>query len=88
MDTPWIAVLVAVIVTAPYLLLPLALLDPKSYRSSRILRCPEGGKLAEVETKASRTDSSSGKPLGKVGQCSLWTRRNGCAQTCLTTEQR
>ena len=82
MDNTWIAILVAVILTVPYLLLPLALLDPKNYRRTKILKCPEGGKLAEVEIKAA-AELSSGKPFRRVRDCSLWTQRKGCSQTCL-----
>jgi hypothetical protein len=88
MDNTWIAILVALILTVPYLLLPLALLDPKNHRSTGIFRCPEGGGLAEVEIKTSGTDLSSRKPLLQIRDCSLWTQRNGCNQTCLKIAKR
>jgi hypothetical protein len=39
--------------------------------------------LAEVKINGHCAEPPSRKASLKVEECSLWTQRNGCAQTCL-----
>ena len=88
MDAPFIAIIAIVILAAPYFLLPLALGVFNGHRSRKIIKCPESGELAEVELNALRADSPSRKASFEVRECSLWTQRNGCNQTCVKNGER
>jgi hypothetical protein len=88
MDASFIAIIAIVILAAPYFLLPLALRAFNGHGSRKIVKCPESGELAEVELNALCADSPSRKAFFEVRECSLWTERMGCSQTCLKTGKR
>jgi hypothetical protein len=85
MDMTWIVILAALILTGPYLLLPVAVVASDS---KTILKCPESGELAEIKINGRCAEPPSRKASLKVEECSLWARRNCCAQTCLKLERR
>lgn len=88
MESPWIVVIAILAVAAVYVLLPLVGDTFRRYRRSRILRCPETGKEAEVGIDAPRAavTSAFGHPLLRVKSCSLWPERRDCRQKCLAPE--
>lgn len=57
----------------------------RRYRASRVLRCPERGKGAEVALDAAGAalTSAVGQPCLRVKDCSLWSEDRECTQACL-----
>lgn len=73
-----------------YVLLPLVVTTFLRYRASRMLRCPETGREAEVNVDALRAGLTSvfGEPRLQVSSCSLWPGRWDCGQGCLRLAER
>ena len=89
MESPWILLTAIVAAAVVYVLLPVVGDTFRRYRGSKVLRCPETGKDAEVGIDASRAalTSAFGHPLLRVKNCSLWPERKDCGQDCMTLEE-
>lgn len=89
MESPWILVAAILAAAVVYVLLPVVGDTFRRYRVSKVLRCPETGKEAEVGIDASRAalTSAVGHPLLRVKNCSLWPERKDCGQDCLALEE-
>ncbi len=85
MGNPWILVAAILTLALLYVLAPVVTDAFRRYRSSRLLRCPETGKEAEVGIDASKAalTSAFGPPVLRVKDCSLWPERKDCEQECL-----
>ncbi|MBI3990325.1 MAG: hypothetical protein HY347_12000 [candidate division NC10 bacterium] len=85
MSTPWIVVAAVVALGVLYVLLPVVAQTFLRYRRTKVLRCPEAGKEAEVGIDAARAayTSAFGQPQLQVEDCSLWPERKDCGQDCL-----
>lgn len=85
MSNPWTVITAILALAALYVLLPRVVDTFLRYRRSKVLRCPETGREAEVGIDASRAafTSAFGEPLLRATQCSLWPERRGCGQGCL-----
>lgn len=86
MITPWITVAAIVGLAMIYVLFPVAAHTFQHYRKKRVLPCPEETTLAEVNVDARHAAFSStlGKPILRVRDCSLWPKRRGCRERCLS----
>jgi hypothetical protein len=64
---------------------PAVLNTYRRYRGRRTIICPETDQIAEMEIKAGRAGvmAAFGKRDLRVKWCSLWPRRNGCAEECI-----
>ena len=60
----------------------------RRYRGRRTIICPETDQIAEMEIKAGRAGimAAFGKHDLRVKWCSLWPRRKGCAEECITED--
>lgn len=87
MNTPLFTVAVIISLAILYVLLPLVIHTFQRYRHKRVLRCPETKGMAEIEIDAPRAAFSSafGEPRLRVKNCTLWPKRKGCAQGCLSS---
>lgn len=55
------------------------------FRHRRVVKCPETDQPAEIIVDASPTSSPrSGKKSPAIRKCSLWPKRKGCTQNCLS----
>ena len=88
MENPWIVIASIVAVGVVYVLLPVIADTFRWYRATRILRCPETEKEAEVAIDASHAalTSAFGPPVLRVKNCSLWPEGKDCPQDCLAVE--
>lgn len=86
MITPWITVAAIVGLATIYVFFPVAAHTFQQYRKKRVLRCPEEATLAEVNVDARHAAFSStlGRPVLRVRNCSLWPKRRGCRERCLS----
>lgn len=86
MTVPWITVSAIVGLAAIYVFFPVVAHTFHRYHKKRVLKCPEAMTLARVEIDARRAAFSSalGKPLLRVRDCSLWPKRKGCRERCLS----
>lgn len=86
MVTPWITVAAILGLALIYVFFPLAAHTFQRYRKKTVLRCPEEMTLAEVNIDARHAAFSStvGKPALRVSDCSLWPKRRGCRENCLS----
>ncbi len=86
MTHPWIVVTAVLVIALLYVLVPVVADFYRRYRGSRVLRCPETGREAQVGIDASHValTSAFGKPHLRVENCSLWPEKEGCLQECLT----
>lgn len=87
MTQPWTLLTAIVGLGLVYVLVPVFLQTFLRFRSPKRLACPVTGGRAAVRVDASRaafTDALVGRPRLRVGDCSLWPERSGCAQGCLT----
>ena len=86
MRYPWVVLVAVLAVAFLYVLMPLVADTFRRFRRPRMLSCPENGGPAEVGIDASRAALSSAfsHPLLRVKSCSLWPKRQGCKQHCLT----
>lgn len=86
MITPWITVAAIVGLALIYVLFPVAEYTFQRYRKKKVLRCPEEMTLAEINIDARYAAFSStlGKPHLRVSDCSLWPKRKGCRENCLS----
>ena len=58
----------------------------KRYRYKKVVKCPETDQPAEILVDASPASSSRPKEKpSRIRKCSLWPKRKGCTQNCLTT---
>lgn len=85
MNTPFVTMSAILALAVLFVFLPLALYTLQRYRRKRVLRCPETGRLAEVDIDAPRAAFFSifGEPLLRVKNCSLWSKRRRCDEECL-----
>ena len=56
----------------------------RRYRLTKIVRCPETDQAAEILLDAYPSAVSKAKKEPSIRKCSLWPRRRGCTQSCLT----
>lgn len=86
MNAPWITVSAIVGLAALYVFFPVIAHTFQRYGRKRVLRCPDATTLAEVNVDACRAAFSSalGRPLLRVRDCSLWPKRKGCRERCLS----
>ena len=58
----------------------------QKYRRRKVITCPETHSLAEVNIKAGlgALGAAVGQPVIRVKDCSLWPKRQGCDQKCVT----
>lgn len=81
MNASWMMVAVPAI-GGLFVFLPMA----SRYRYKKVVKCPETDQPAEILVDASPMPSSSGsrkKPF-TIRKCSLWPKRKGCTQNCLS----
>jgi nucleotide-binding universal stress UspA family protein len=83
---PWLVLAALVVLAAVAVVLPVVAAAWSDYRRHRRLRCPIERVDARVRLDAGRAAVSDvlGRPALAVAGCSLWPRRRGCGQTCLT----
>ncbi len=64
---------------------PIVVSTYRRYRGRRTIVCPENDQIAEMEIKAGQAGllAAFGKHRLRVKWCSLWPRRQGCAEECL-----
>jgi hypothetical protein len=89
MTAPWITLVAIAALGILYVLLPIATNAFAQYRERRAMRCPETGKVAQVQidpAHAART-ALTGPPELRVADCSLWPERAGCAQACIALQR-
>ena len=57
----------------------------RRYRGSKTFVCPETGEIVDVDLKAGRAGLMSvfGTAPARVKWCSLWPRKEGCAEECV-----
>lgn len=86
MIAPWLTVVAIVGLAMIYVFFPVAAHTFQRYRKKRVLTCPEETTLAEVNVDARHAAFSStlGKPILRVRDCSLWPKRRGCPERCLS----
>jgi len=55
------------------------------YRERKVITCPETRDPAEValKTRLAAFGAAFGKPWVRVGNCSLWPRKQGCDEKCV-----
>ena len=85
MSNPWTVLAGLAGIAVLYVLLPVMGDAFARFRGSRGLRCPETGTTAEVGVDAGHAALTAvyGEPDVRVGSCSLWPERQGCAQRCV-----
>jgi hypothetical protein len=68
-----------------FVIAPVATDTYRRYRKRKTVICPDTGQIAEVELKAVQAGlmSALGKHWVRVKRCSLWPRKQGCAQECV-----
>ena len=71
-----------------FVVAPVVLSTYRRYRGRRTIICPETDQIVEMELKAGRAGimAALGKPELRVKWCSLWPRRKGCAEECVTDD--
>ena len=71
-----------------FVVAPVVLSTYRRYRGRRTIICPETDQIVEIELKAGRAGimAALGKPELRVKWCSLWPRRKGCAEECVTDD--
>lgn len=86
MSNPWIVLAGIVAVGVIYVLLPVIADVFGRFRRSRQLGCPETNTNAEVtvDAKYAALTSAFRHPLLRVKDCSLWPKRAGCEQSCVS----
>ena len=55
------------------------------YRQRKAITCPETSGLTEValKTRLAAFGAAFGKPWLRVGNCSLWPKKQGCDEKCV-----
>lgn len=71
-----------------FIVAPMVLATYRRYRGRRTIICPENDQIAEMAIKAGRAGvmAAFGKHDLRVKWCSLWPRRQGCAEECVKEE--
>ncbi|MBI4561631.1 MAG: hypothetical protein HY724_06260 [Candidatus Rokubacteria bacterium] len=89
MKAPWIVLAAIAAVAVVYVLLPVIVSTFVRFRAKRRLECPETGASAEVGVDArwAALTSAFRHPLLRVRSCSLWPKREGCGESCLSAEE-
>ena len=79
--------LIAVIVLfgLRFVVVPVVFDAYQRYRQRKVITCPETQGLAEValRTRLAAFGAAFGKPLLRVGNCSLWPKKQGCDEKCV-----
>jgi hypothetical protein len=72
-----------------FVLIPQALYTFHRFRRARALACPRTGERVRLDIDAPRAAVTSvfGRPRLRVGWCTLWPQRQGCAQECLASPE-
>jgi hypothetical protein len=85
MPAPLITVLAITLLGVVYVTLPILAEHYRRYRYTKLLNCPNTGRMAEVSARAFRAAFSSlaGRPRLRVKDCTLWPRNKGCNEGCL-----
>jgi hypothetical protein len=86
MITPWITVGAIAGLGLIYVLVPVAAHTFQRYRGKRVLSCPEEMIPAEIgiDARHAAFSSMAGKTALRVRDCSLWPKRRGCREKCLS----
>ncbi|MBI1734721.1 MAG: hypothetical protein HYR51_06050 [Candidatus Rokubacteria bacterium] len=73
-----------------FVLAPVAGAVYSYYRRPKVVGCPEAAREAVVRVNALRAavDALTGRPALVVTACSLWPRRQNCAQGCTSAAMR
>ncbi len=89
MSSPGILIIAILVVGVLFVLVPRVLHILAHYRAPRALRCPETGEPVRLDLDAPRAalTSAFGRPRLRVGWCTLWPQRKGCAQKCVASPE-
>lgn len=90
MTNPLITVGGVLGIGAVFVLLPVAVHTWQRYRYRKVVTCPETHQPAEIAIDTPRAALSSvfGRAKVRIRECSLWPKRKGCAQKCVSPERR
>ena len=82
-----LAILITAIVVIGlfYVVLPFTYDVYSRFRYRKVVKCPETHGLAEVKLNArwAALTAIFRKPVLRVENCSLWPRKEGCAESCV-----
>jgi len=89
MESPGTVIVAVVALGVLFVLVPLFVYTLGYYRPSRALACPETGEKVRVDIDAPRAAWSAvlARPRLRVRWCTLWPRRQGCAQECTASPE-
>jgi hypothetical protein len=68
-----------------YVALPFTVDVYRRFNYRKVVKCPETGQLTEVKPNAlwAALTANFRKPSLRVRDCSLWPKREGCAEKCV-----
>ena len=69
-----------------FVLVPVFIDAYRQYRYRKVITCPQTQGLAEVILDSGRAalGAAGGRPVIRVKNCSLWPKRKGCDEKCVT----
>ena len=69
-----------------FVVLPIGVDAYRRYRSRKFITCPQTHGVAEVTLNAGLValGAAIGRPAIRVRSCSLWPKRKGCDEKCVT----
>lgn len=85
MKTPLILIAATVALGLFYIVLPFTFDVYRRFRYRKVVTCPDTHGLAEVRLNAcwAALTAVFHKPALRVKSCTLWRRKNGCAEGCV-----
>lgn len=79
----WLIVAAIALLALLFVVIPVAVTAHLAFRRQKLVRCPVIGLGASVLiARAGLAEALGVRSLRRVGECTYWPRRRGCAQAC------